>query len=123
MSGAITPITAELDSVARSIPGMGFSHVYGAFNMAYGVGSACKISLKRALRCLTPFFFLVGPLIGGQFYDHVRNGWPAVMGFVAGMSLVASVLCFFFIDEAPVAKRLLKRKGKAGTESHTTTQN
>ncbi|KIJ51850.1 hypothetical protein M422DRAFT_223517 [Sphaerobolus stellatus SS14] len=88
LAGALTPITTELDSVARLNPGIGFTHVYGAFNMAYGLGSA------------------VGPLIGGQLYDHVENGWAAVMGLSSGICLIAALVCFFFTDDPPPVKRI-----------------
>ncbi len=40
-------------------------HVYGAFNLAYGIGSARKSSPLESSRSLNDFA-LVGPLIGGQ---------------------------------------------------------
>ncbi|KAG6857631.1 hypothetical protein H0H87_010199 [Tephrocybe sp. NHM501043] len=42
VSGVISPITAELAHVAQSIDGVGYAHIYGVFNIAYGVGSASE---------------------------------------------------------------------------------
>ena len=49
----IAPMMSELASVARGIPGLGYAHVYGAFNLIYGIGSA------------------VGPIITGQVSDYL----------------------------------------------------
>ncbi|KAG6891111.1 hypothetical protein C0995_014201 [Termitomyces sp. Mi166 len=65
-SGLLSPVTAELAHVSQGIDGVGYAHVYGVFNIAYGVGSA------------------VGPLIGGQMYDHLTDGWLAPHGWKQG---------------------------------------
>ncbi|KAF7967037.1 hypothetical protein HWV62_35996 [Athelia sp. TMB] len=39
-SGVVSPVTAELAAVSRDIKGVGYAHVYGAFNLAYGIGTA-----------------------------------------------------------------------------------
>ena len=41
-SGVLPPLTAELAAVARGIEGVGYAHVYGAFNAAFGAGSTSK---------------------------------------------------------------------------------
>ncbi|PPR05780.1 hypothetical protein CVT24_006843, partial [Panaeolus cyanescens] len=56
----MTPVTAELADVANGIEGVGYAHVYGAYNFAYGVGTA------------------VGPIIGGQIYNNVGRGWMVI---------------------------------------------
>ncbi|EIN13358.1 major facilitator MFS-1 [Punctularia strigosozonata HHB-11173 SS5] len=58
--GVVSPLMAELASISRNIDGIGYAHVYGAFNLCFGVGSA------------------IGPLISGQLYDHVKHGWSGV---------------------------------------------
>ncbi|KAG9314671.1 MFS general substrate transporter [Chiua virens] len=40
VSGVVPPVTTELANVSRRMPGVGFAHVYGAFNLAFGVGTA-----------------------------------------------------------------------------------
>ncbi|EJF58463.1 MFS general substrate transporter [Dichomitus squalens LYAD-421 SS1] len=79
VAALVSPITAELAAVTRSLEGVGYGHVYGAFNMAYGVGSA------------------VGPVIGGQLYDHVPRGWMAICLFDAGLVVICTFItvCFF----------------------------
>lgn len=59
-AAVVSPLIAELAVLSRGIEGVGYAHVYGAFNIAYGVGSA------------------LGPVIGGQIYDHV-HGWIALL--------------------------------------------
>ncbi|KAJ3575911.1 hypothetical protein NP233_g775 [Leucocoprinus birnbaumii] len=55
-SGAISPLTAELAAVSRNIQGVGYAHVYAAFNVAFGIGTT------------------IGPIVGGQMYDHLQKG-------------------------------------------------
>ncbi|KAF5355684.1 hypothetical protein D9756_004003 [Leucocoprinus leucothites] len=47
-SGVISPLTAELAAVSRNIQGVGYAHIYAAFNVAYGIGTT------------------IGPIVGGQ---------------------------------------------------------
>ncbi|KAE9409352.1 MFS general substrate transporter [Gymnopus androsaceus JB14] len=67
IAGAISPLLAELAAVSRSIDGVGYAHVYAAFNLAYGIGSAA------------------GPIVGGQIYYQVEKGWTALC-FAGGWS-------------------------------------
>lgn len=53
----VSPVSADLAAVALATPGVEFTHVYGSFNIAFSVASA------------------LGPLMGGQIYDHVAKGW------------------------------------------------
>ncbi|PPQ67427.1 hypothetical protein CVT25_006006 [Psilocybe cyanescens] len=61
-SGVIAPLTAELAAASRSLEGVGYAHVYGAFNLAYGIGTS------------------IGPILGGQVRqslhaDRKRHSW------------------------------------------------
>ncbi|KAF8060998.1 MFS general substrate transporter [Lyophyllum atratum] len=87
-SGVISPLTAELASVSRDIEGVGYAHVYGAFNIAYGVGSA------------------IGPIMGGQIYDHVKHGWTALCLLSTGLIVVSLILTFFYTGANPLSGRL-----------------
>lgn len=89
VSAVVSPVTAELSTVSRGIKGVGFAHVYGAFNVAYGVGSA------------------LGPIIGGQVYDHVKNyGWAIICAFIACMLFISLSLVFLRSGDLPLWKRL-----------------
>ena len=78
VAGTVSPLTAELAAVTRQLPGVGckfehtsavttsasdfFSdaHVYGAFNIAYGIGSAreCHITddeCRPDILCSRPY--------------------------------------------------------------------
>ncbi|KLO05710.1 MFS general substrate transporter [Schizopora paradoxa] len=57
LNGVSAPLSAEFASIKRSINEIGYAHVYGAFNIAYGLGT------------------LVGPITAGQIYDQASNGW------------------------------------------------
>ncbi|KAI0651431.1 MFS general substrate transporter [Trametes meyenii] len=91
-TGTISPVTAEFASVTRSLQGVGYGHVYGAFNVAYGLGSA------------------IGPVIGGQLYDHVASdqGWLALCLFNAGMIVVSTVITVIYFGETPAVQRVLR---------------
>lgn len=110
----VAPLTAELAAVTRELPGVGYSHVYGAFNLAYGIGSASETFPSFSIPAvLMPS--LVGPLIGGQLYDHVLHGWTAVVGLAAGLMLVAATVAFTYTGEPPLAKRLVGRGRRVKT--------
>ncbi|TFK26563.1 MFS general substrate transporter [Coprinopsis marcescibilis] len=89
LSGVVAPVTAELAIVSRNSPGIGYAHVYSAFNVAYGVGTT------------------IGPVIGGQMYDRLPDGWDAVC--ILGISFLAagSVVGFAFVGETPLLKRMV----------------
>jgi len=80
-SGVIAPVTAELAAVARDLDGIGCeycgniqdillmtvvldAHIYGAFNLVYGIGSTGLYFSPTTPRWLISR--IVGPLIGGQ---------------------------------------------------------
>ncbi|KAK7026072.1 hypothetical protein VNI00_015718 [Paramarasmius palmivorus] len=88
LNSTLAPFTAELADVARHIEGIGYAHVYAAFNLAYGMGST------------------VGPVMGGQIYDGVEEGWSTLCFVNVGWVFFASVVGFFFVGERPLSKRL-----------------
>ncbi|KAI0047648.1 MFS general substrate transporter [Auriscalpium vulgare] len=90
-ASVIAPVTAELAAVGRSLEGVGYAHIYGAFNLAYGVGSS------------------VGPLIGGQIFAHAVNGWLVLNLVAVALIMVAIVLSFVYIGERPLVSRLVTR--------------
>ncbi|KAL0950624.1 hypothetical protein HGRIS_007416 [Hohenbuehelia grisea] len=84
-------MTAELAAAASSIEGVGYAHVYGAFNLVYGIGSA------------------VGPIIGGQVYDHIPSrGWTAICSIVTGSLLLCSPFAVRFTGDRPLWLRIGK---------------
>ncbi|KAF9535749.1 major facilitator superfamily domain-containing protein [Crepidotus variabilis] len=87
-SAVLAPVTTELAAVAREMDGIGYGHVYGAFNLVYGLGSA------------------LGPVIGGQIYAHVDRGWLALCLVATGFLAVSTILSFFFIGKDPLYYRL-----------------
>jgi len=90
-SGLNSLVSAELAAVARNNEGIGYAHTYGAFNLAYGVGNA------------------VGPIIGGQLYDRVKQGWMVICLLAAGMLTVCLCLAFCYVGTDPLLSRLLRR--------------
>ncbi|KAL4265133.1 Major Facilitator Superfamily Vesicular Transporter [Pleurotus pulmonarius] len=89
VSAVISPVTAELATVSRHIKGVGFAHVYGAFNVAFGVGSA------------------LGPIVGGQLYDHVKKyGWTIICVFIAGILVASLPLVLWWSGDIPLWRRL-----------------
>ncbi|PBK85793.1 MFS general substrate transporter [Armillaria gallica] len=90
-SGVLSPLTVELASVARSIDGIGYAHVYGAFNLAYGIGTT------------------VGPVVGGQMYDHINKGWLAICLLAVGLLGLSVVVTLFYVGDKPVAQSFIRR--------------
>ncbi|KIY62829.1 MFS general substrate transporter [Cylindrobasidium torrendii FP15055 ss-10] len=93
LSTIVSPLVSELAAVSRSIDGVGYAHVHGVFNFAFGVGSA------------------VGPIIGGQLYDHVSKGFMACYVFLMGVFGVGAVLTFVYAGEEPLAFQLWHKGG------------
>ncbi|VDC00288.1 unnamed protein product [Peniophora sp. CBMAI 1063] len=93
----VAPLMSELAAVARGIPGLGYAHVYGAFNLIFGVGSA------------------VGPLITGQMYKHLKQGWLALSAFSVAMLAISVVLSFLYIGERPIYDRMMEKIRGEGT--------
>ncbi|KAJ6549694.1 major facilitator superfamily domain-containing protein [Mycena capillaripes] len=75
ISGLVSPVMAELAAVSRGIEGVGYGHVYGAFNLVYGIA---------------------GPIIGGQLYTHVKEGWLIINLLSAGLLALAVGLIFCY---------------------------
>ncbi|KAJ7124834.1 MFS general substrate transporter [Mycena crocata] len=90
VSGVLSPVMAELAAVSRGIDGVGYGHVYGAFNLVYGIGSA------------------LGPVIGGQIYAHLRQGWMVINLLSAGLLLACLGLAFCYTGDDPLLSRLIK---------------
>ncbi|KAJ7748535.1 major facilitator superfamily domain-containing protein [Mycena maculata] len=91
ISGLLTPITAELAAVSRSIEGVGYGHIYGTFNLAYGISTT------------------VGPVVGGQIYTHLREGWLAINLLSASLLFVGLALSFCYMGEDPLLRKLMRR--------------
>ncbi|KAJ7630470.1 MFS general substrate transporter, partial [Roridomyces roridus] len=93
ISGLLSPIVAEFAAVARSIDGVGYGHVYGAFNLVYGIGT-----------CL-------GPVIGGQVYAHLKDkdGWMAINLLSVGLLSVSLLLIFCYTGDDPILAKLRRR--------------
>ncbi|KAG1908464.1 MFS general substrate transporter [Suillus fuscotomentosus] len=90
VSGVVAPVTTELASVSRKMPGVGYAHIYGAFNLAFGIGTA------------------VGPVIGGQIYDHARHGWTALCCITSALILVCVTLAFCYTGDDPLLAKVLR---------------
>lgn len=90
------------------------AHCYGAFNLAYGVGSAGPLRFGTAN--LDPEIITVGPLMGGQIYDHLGNGWVVICVVSAGITLVGLLMTAFFMGE-PTAVRQIMRIATRSRES------
>ncbi|KAF8912925.1 major facilitator superfamily domain-containing protein [Gymnopilus junonius] len=100
-SAIISPVTAELAAVSRGMEGVGYGHVYGAFNFVYGIGTS------------------VGPIIGGQIYDHVGRGWLVLCVLAMSLLALSLLLAFCFIGGNPLIKRLRRRLQITSLHDHT----
>ncbi|KAI0063212.1 MFS general substrate transporter [Artomyces pyxidatus] len=101
LAGVVAPLTSELAAVSRSLPGVGYAHVYGAFNLAYGIGAA------------------LGPLIGGQIFSHVNRGWMVLNVLSICLVTVSIVLAFVYTGEQPLLKMFAARIKPLGVSKDT----
>ncbi|KAJ7022040.1 MFS general substrate transporter [Mycena alexandri] len=103
LSGLLSPVMAELAAVSRGIDGVGYGHVYGAFNLVYGIGTA------------------LGPVIGGQMYAHLKRGWLAISLLSAGLLFVAGVLMFCYTGDDPMLAKVRRLRDR-GFQERTSEQ-
>ncbi|KAI6045153.1 MFS general substrate transporter [Pisolithus marmoratus] len=91
VGGVVPAVTSELAAVSRNMQGVGYAHVYGAFNLAFGIGTA------------------VGPVIGGQIYDHVRSGWTALCVITAALIVLCIMLAFCYTGPDPLLSKVFRQ--------------
>ncbi|PVG02161.1 MFS general substrate transporter [Serendipita vermifera] len=88
--GAVTtPITVDLAEAAREVEGLGYAHTFGAFNLAYSISSA------------------IGPVIGGQLYSHVKQGWEVITYLSTGLIVLATLAAFYGAGSRPLLDRVI----------------
>ncbi|KAI0252708.1 MFS general substrate transporter [Lactifluus subvellereus] len=84
----VAPVTTELALVSRRIRGVGYAHIYGAFNFAVGIGAS------------------LGPAIGGEIFERSSHGWAILNLGAVAVIIAASLMVALFTGERPLAKRL-----------------
>ncbi|KAF7306494.1 MFS domain-containing protein [Mycena indigotica] len=110
VSGVISPLMVELATVARQIDD---GHVYGSFNLVYGIGlSLFPPPLFTLIVGLVTQGTTLGPVIGGQMYAHLKDGWTAIMILTAVVLALCCGLGFMYIGDKPLGKRLLMRQNR-----------
>lgn len=87
-SAFVAPVMTELALVSRHIPGVGYAHVYGAFNFAASIGAS------------------VGPVLSGEIFQRYERGWTILNLVAVAIISAASVVVVFFTGERPLARRL-----------------
>ncbi|GJJ08878.1 hypothetical protein Clacol_003098 [Clathrus columnatus] len=93
------PAMAELAGVARSTKGIGYSHIYGVFNLAYGIGTA------------------IGPLVASQLYDHVHNGFTVLLGLATFLLLLALGFVVTWMGDVSLLMQVKHKLATRGTSS------
>ena len=94
-------------------------HSYGAFNVAYGLGSASeKIPYSLSVPSHRLSELQVGPVVGGQLYDkftiqpiangRIAKGWMIVNLFDAVAVIACIIYSLFFFGVDPPARRALR---------------
>jgi len=94
LSGLGPPVDAELAAISRGLPDVGYAHVYGAFNLISGIGS------------------IVGSLMGGQVYSHIKDGWSVLCYLTVGCFGMCLPLVFCYTGEDPPLSKILRRKNR-----------
>ncbi|KAK8849598.1 hypothetical protein IAR55_004933 [Kwoniella newhampshirensis] len=96
LSCAMGPTGLEVTMVARNIEGISEIHQFAAMNIAFAISTA------------------LGTVVGGQIYDHLSNGWAAVIWFCFGVCVFVMPFPFFFTGNKALYRRLMDR-GKPTT--------
>jgi MFS transporter, DHA1 family, solute carrier family 18 (vesicular amine transporter), member 1/2 len=118
----LSPVMADLAAVGHGMDGVGFAHVYGAFNLAYGLGNAREYIPVIPCHFSAYLSLIVGPIIGGQVYDHVPHGWSAICFISAGIFGIAAFLSFFFAGSDPLVRKVRRRLRPAPPEDAAAVQ-
>ncbi|KAJ7226014.1 MFS general substrate transporter [Mycena pura] len=111
ISGVLSPVMVELASVSRNIEGVGYGHVYGAFNLVYGIGM--NYFIFHSARTNAQTGTTVGPVVGGQMYAHSRQGWLAISLLSSGLLVGSLALTFCYTGDDPMLTKLMRRLHKS----------
>ncbi|WVQ95955.1 hypothetical protein IAU59_003054 [Kwoniella sp. CBS 9459] len=98
ISCAAGPAGLEVTMVARETDGISEIHQFAAMNIAFAISTS------------------VGAVVGGQMYDHISNGWWAVIWLAFGIVAVTLPLPFFFTGNRTLYSRLMRRKTDEASE-------
>ncbi|WVF68416.1 hypothetical protein IAT40_003181 [Kwoniella sp. CBS 6097] len=88
---AAGPAGLEVTMVARETEGISEIHQFAAMNVAFAISTS------------------IGAVIGGQMYDHLTNGWWAVIWLAFGIIAVTLPFPFFFTGNRSFYSRLTGR--------------
>ncbi|EIM91045.1 MFS general substrate transporter [Stereum hirsutum FP-91666 SS1] len=97
-SSVVSPLTAELASVCRTLDGVGYAHVYGAFNLAYAIGCG------------------LGNLVGGEMYERIEKGWLAGNILNMGLVTVSIAIALKYTGNHPLMGRVFERLRQPGIQ-------
>lgn len=98
---ALPAITADLTYLVNDTKGLGYSHAFALFNMAYSVGS------------------FIGPIVAGQALEALgtKNGWFVMVGLVCGSYLLCIPGAFLKLSGPRPKASLVGSSDKAIEES------
>ncbi|KAF8319459.1 MFS general substrate transporter [Clavulina sp. PMI_390] len=99
LNGMVSPATSELAAVSRNLPGVTYAHVFGGFNMCYSIGSA------------------IGPIIGGQVYDGVKNGWVVLMIINTCIISCCAMVTLALTGNDPILQRIARSLRRSRIDS------
>ncbi|EED79796.1 predicted protein [Postia placenta Mad-698-R] len=108
IAAVVSPVTAELASITRTMDGVGYAHSYGTFNIIFGLGNAGKnITSPDVHRHaeLTGSASPAGAIVGGQIYSHSSAGWPIICYINVGLLTFTLAVTAAFLEERPLALR------------------
>ncbi|KAH7912738.1 major facilitator superfamily domain-containing protein [Hygrophoropsis aurantiaca] len=87
--GAVaSPVVTELAAVARGMKGVGYAHMYAAFNIVDALGNTCA------------------SVIGGQVYGRVSDGWAVLCFINIGITALCACLVFSYTGETSLLRRV-----------------
>ncbi|WVR08153.1 hypothetical protein IAU60_005199 [Kwoniella sp. DSM 27419] len=105
IAAAAGPAGLEVTMVARKTEGISEIHQFAAMNIAFAISTS------------------IGAIIGGQMYDHLSDGWSAVLWLAFGIIAISLPLPFFFTGNRTAFRRLMSQGevddsegGQTGTE-------
>ncbi|KAI6136941.1 MFS general substrate transporter [Pisolithus sp. B1] len=105
VGGVVPPVTSELAAVSRNMQGVGYAHVYGAFNLAFGIGTAGESSTSGS--GLTKLIFCKLALLWA-IYDHVEHGWTTICAITVTLIMLCIILAFCYTGPEPLLSKVFR---------------
>ncbi|OBZ73324.1 putative MFS-type transporter C18.02 [Grifola frondosa] len=115
IAAVASPVTAEIAAITRGMEGVGYAHMYGAFNIVAGLGNAGEFNYCALTSFSCYLTCTVGSIVGGQIYAHFGAGWSIICFIDVGVLGLCLLLTVMYSGEKPLLRRCYRRMPTSDT--------